>query len=302
MKDTARESDDDFDDEPVNLQPNIEHFKPKKSKWTDFVEKSRETPTAEPSDSIFLNTEVVLEVPKKVRNLGKRNNFKCPSLSKPPNNNEDYMENNRESSAKKEMDSYRPYGSFQFSGQLCETNGNANLIMSSESIPIKTETTKHQMDKEAPKKLVTPVVNNSKWAQFVETEVEPEDQDDFNDTTGETIESVNNDNYSKDNGTEDSELDEKYHFYMKNDKQSLFKNSYIFRKESEMEKSNLSGSFVPTVVKESFKWASLVETDKNSNKSTFEIANVHGHTQNPITSNTLFALCEDSELDEILDI
>lgn len=295
MKETT--CDDEFDSKRVDVQPNIENFEPKKSKWTDFVGKLEDIPAAGLSESMFLNAEVVLEVPKKVRKLGKRNNFRCPSISKSSNNNEHDMDNNREFSAKKEMDSYRLNASFPFSRQLHETNGNANFINSIESIPIKIESTKDQMDKRASKKFVTPVVNNSKWAQFVETEVESEDQDDFDDTS-ETIEDENNDNLtSKDNTTEGSEHHEKYNFCMKNNKSSLFKTSHALKRESELEKiKNLSNCFIPNVVKQ----AQIMETDKNGSKDTSKIE--YDHVQNPITANTLFALCEDSELDKILDI
>ncbi|XP_026323478.1 uncharacterized protein LOC113232843 [Hyposmocoma kahamanoa] len=289
--------DDEFDNKRVDVQLNIENSDPKKSKWTDFVGKLEDTPAAGLSESMFLNAEVVLEVTKEVRKLGKRNNFKCPFISKSSNNNEHDIDNNRESCAKKEMDSYRLNASFPFSRQLHETNGNANFINSIESIPIKIESTIDQMDKRAPKKFLTPVVNNSKWAQFVETEVESEDQNDFYDTS-ETIEDENNDNLtSKDNTTKGSEHHEKYNFCIKNNKSSLFKTSYALKRKSEQEKNkNLSNSSIPNIAKQ----AQIMETDKIGSKDTPKIE--YDHVQNPVTANTLFALCEDSELDKILDI
>lgn len=308
LKETTRDSDDDFDNEPLDVQPNIENLRPKKSKWSDFVVNSQDTPDAGPSETMFLNnTQVVLEVPRKLKNLGNKSSFRCPSISKPSNinHNEDNIDNT-EQSVKMEMDSYRPNASLPFSRQLHETNENANFINSSEFTPIKFGLTRKQIDGRAPKKYATPVINHSKWAQFVETEVESEDQDDFNDTS-ETMEGESNDNFtSKDNSTADLRQYERCNFNRQNNKTNLFKSLHVTKQESEDKKNKgFSICFVPTIVERSSKWAPLVETDIYGNKedickSTEE--NIDNNVGNPITANTLFALCEDNEYDEILDV
>lgn len=257
------------------------------------MEKSPDTPDVEPSVTMFLNnTEVVLEVPRKVRNLGKRSNFKCPTILKPSNSN--HCEDNSERSTKVEMDCSTRNASLSFSRQFRVTNENANSIKSTESSPIKIVSTKNQEDRRAPKKFVPPVVNCSKWAQFVAAEVESENQDDFNDTS-ETVEGENNDNFtSKDNSTEDLEQYEKFNFYMKNTKPSAFINSHVTNQESQLKKKkDLNIYVLPTFIKRSSKWA------KDTSEST---ENIVDNVRSSITANSLFALCEDSEFDEILDI
>lgn len=303
LKETSRDLDDDLDNKPIDVKPNIENLKPKKSKWSDFVEKSRDTSDAGPSETMFFNnTEVVLEVPKKVRNLGKRSNFKCPSISKPSNSqhSKNNVDTNRESSAKIQMDSYNT--SLPFNRQLHERNVNTNIINSSESTLIKNESTKNQIDRRALQKFVTTVVNNSKWAQFVETEVESEDHDDYNDST-EAIDDENNDHFtSEDNCTEDLEQYDRYNFCMKNNNSSLFINSDLTKQEFEEKKNkDLGICVVPTLVKRSSKWVPFGESDKYVNKEDI-CESIENNIVNPVTANTLFALCEDSELDEILDI
>lgn len=286
---TTKESDNDFENQPV-LQPNIENFRPKKSKWTDFAEKSQDTTTADPdpNKSMFLNNIGVLEVPRKIRNLGNRSiNFRCPSISKPSksNNSEDNIHNERESSAKLERDSYGPKASLLLSSQLHETNDYAKFIKSNEIIPIKIESTKKQMNERDNKKFVTPLVNNSKWTQFVETEVESEGGDHFNDTN-ETIKDENYDYFiGNDNSTEDSEHyaneyeNEKCAIHMNNTKTKLIQKHEV--------KTNKG----------------LINMDKYGNKDTCESTkNIDDNIGNSIMTNTLFALCEDSDLDEILDI
>lgn len=300
--DELKEPTRDFDKESADVQPNIENLRPKKSKWSYFVEKPQDTPVAGPSDTMVLNnTKVVLEVRRKVRNLSNRRNFKCSPTSKPYNYNN--CENNSKSNVKMEMDSSTPNDSLPFSRQLCETNGNANFIKDSVHSPIKIEPTKNLENKRALKKFVTPVIDSSKWAQFVETEVEPED--DFNDIS-ETIEGENKGSITiKNNSTEDLEQNERCNFYIKNAKSSTFKNSHVTNRKTEVNKTkDISIYVLPTIVKRSSKWASLVETDKYGNKEdTCEsIENIDDKTRNTITANTLFNLCEDSELDEILDI
>lgn len=307
MKESTIDSDDDFDNEPVHLQPNIAKLRPKKSKWSDFVETSQDTPDAGPSETMYLNnTEVVLEVPRKIKNLGKRSNFKCSSITKPSksNHSEEKMCNNRESCAKVEMDSYSPNTSLLFSRQLQKANENANFIKSNESTLIKVESRRNQIDRSASKKFETPVVHNSKWAQFVKTEVESEDQENFDDTN-ETIEDENNGNFtSKDNSTEDLEQQQRCNFYKKNNKSSLFKNSHVTKQDFKVKKNKELSICIKPTVKNNSKWAPLVETDNYVYKEDIyeSIENVDDNVGNPITANTLFALCEDSELDEILDI
>lgn len=305
LNETSIDFDNNTDNEPNCVNPNLKH-KPMKSKWSDFFEICDDAPEPGPSKPMHLNdAKVVLEIPKKRRNLGKE---RCSTNSKPTKSAycNDIM------SVKMESEVCKHNVSLPFSTKLHDTNDNLMYKSSFKSTLIKTESTQNKI--RTPKKIVTPLINNSKWAQYTETKAEPEDKFNLNNSSEITVSenSENNDNFiSKDDSTGDFNKNEIYSFCMKKNKNNLFQNLKVFQndkekpeyKKADMENNNNLGIFSKPYVKKHSKRAHFID-EGYANKedicnSTENIGNIPGISKKAVT---LFSLCDDSDLDKILDL
>lgn len=165
------DSDEEIENKLVDHKPNLGNLKPNTSKWSEYVDKTEEITETTHIETMYLNnTEVVLEVPKKTTKRAKCSNFKCPTKRHKVSANKcaEIHSGIENVFSNKILEPHIPPHERDFT-KLFKTQTNDVILKTEPNVESSPPVTNK---KEGPEKFVPTSVNSdSKWAQFVDTDV-----------------------------------------------------------------------------------------------------------------------------------